>query len=153
QTRAVFAGIDLTTEYAFSAKFKHQAKLSYLRAYDQQNDDFLVLIPANRSENTLNYNFGTILKSHDTFVSLTHLWVAEQRRVPPNSDFAPPPPAYHLWTVQTGGTFKVSKSRALDWGLSVQNALNTPYRDYLNRFRYFALDQGRNVSLRLKWIF
>jgi iron complex outermembrane receptor protein len=38
-------------------------------------------------------------------------------------------------------------------GLNVSNALNTTYRDYLNRLRYYADDPGRNVMLRLKYEF
>jgi iron complex outermembrane receptor protein len=33
--------------------------------------------------------------------------------------------------------------------LSVYNLFNTTYRDYLNAFRYFAPEVGRNVALRL----
>ena len=33
---------------------------------------------------------------------------------------------------------------------AVENALDTPYRDYLSRYRFFAHDPGRNVVLRLQ---
>ena len=34
--------------------------------------------------------------------------------------------------------------------LSVTNLLNTSYREYLNRFRYYADEMGRNITLRIK---
>jgi iron complex outermembrane receptor protein len=34
--------------------------------------------------------------------------------------------------------------------LAVSNLLNTNYRDYLNRQRFFADDLGRNFTLQLK---
>jgi len=34
---------------------------------------------------------------------------------------------------------------------SVQNILNTSYRDYLNRQRFFADETGRNIQLQLKF--
>ena len=34
--------------------------------------------------------------------------------------------------------------------LSVENVLNTAYRDYLSRFRYFSDHPGRNVVVRLR---
>jgi len=153
QTRATFTGVDVSTDWAIFAKLKHSAKLSYLRAYDLGAANFLVLIPANRAENTLRYDLGALVGSKNTFASVGHLWVDKQRRVPPNSDFAEPPPAYHLWALQIGGTFGVMSKQKLDWGITVQNAFNTAYRDYLNRFRYYAFEQGRNVSMRLKWSF
>jgi iron complex outermembrane recepter protein len=153
QTRATFTGADVSTQWEVSKKLQHVAKISYLRAYDRAANNYLVLIPANRIENTLRYDLGKIVSSENTHLSVGHLWVDSQNRVPPNSDFAPPPPAYHLWTLQLGGTFQLSAKQHLNWGINVQNALNTSYRDYLNRFRYYALEQGRNISLRLKWEF
>jgi iron complex outermembrane receptor protein len=43
--------------------------------------------------------------------------------------------------------------RAFDLSLRVSNALNTAYRDYLNRFRYYADDQGRNISFKVAYNF
>jgi iron complex outermembrane receptor protein len=34
--------------------------------------------------------------------------------------------------------------------LSVDNLLDTAYRDYLNRYRYYADDAGRNITIRVK---
>jgi iron complex outermembrane receptor protein len=36
-------------------------------------------------------------------------------------------------------------------GLYVNNLLNTSYRNYLNRLRYYADDVGRNITLQLKY--
>jgi iron complex outermembrane recepter protein len=74
--------------------------------------------------------------------------VLEQRRVEANSDFLAPPPTYNIWRIDAG--FKIKK---LTLGLSVQNVLNTTYREYLNRFRYFTDELGRNFSLRIKYRF
>jgi len=37
--------------------------------------------------------------------------------------------------------------------LTVTNLLNSKYRDYLNRFRYYADETGRNISLKIKYSF
>ena len=42
------------------------------------------------------------------------------------------------------------KQQQINIGLSVSNALNTNYRAYLNRYRYFADDLGTNLSLHIK---
>ena len=31
----------------------------------------------------------------------------------------------------------------------IYNILNTRYRDYLNRFRYFSDEQGRSIAIRI----
>ncbi len=154
QTEATFTGIDLDTEWEIiTKKLIHTQKLAYLRAYDRLENNYLVLIPANRVENGLRWELGKLFHLKNTYLSLNHLWVDKQRRVPPNSDFMEPPSAYHLWSVVAGGDFALPKNHEFQWSVSVQNLFDTSYRDYLNRFRYYAVEQGRNVSLRLKWSF
>ncbi|WP_229598262.1 TonB-dependent receptor [Runella aurantiaca] len=153
QTNATFSGADVTTEWNITPRWEHTAKISYLRAYDQVANDYLVAIPANRVENGFRYKIGKVIHSHDSFVSIGHLWVDQQKRVPPNSDFMPPPSAYHLWSIQVGGDIILTEKQKITWGITGQNLFDTAYRDYLNRFRYYSLEQGRNFSVRLKWIF
>ncbi|TLV00754.1 TonB-dependent receptor [Dyadobacter luticola] len=153
QTDASFKGIDLSGSWEFVKNITATSKLSYLRVYDQRNDAYLVMIPPNRLDNQLKYALSDRGKLHDTFLSIGNLYVAQQKRVPPNSDFLAPPKAYSLWNIQAGTSLKVSEKQQLEIGISVQNLFNTVYRDYLNRFRYYADDMGRNASLRLKWKF
>jgi len=35
-------------------------------------------------------------------------------------------------------------------GFNIQNLLNTNYRDYLNRTRYYADELGRNFRIQVK---
>jgi iron complex outermembrane receptor protein len=65
------------------------------------------------------------------------------------SDYAPPPPGYTLAGFEAGTDIDV-KHRSMTIILGVTNMLNTRYRDYLNAFRYFSDDMGRNISLRVK---
>jgi iron complex outermembrane receptor protein len=78
------------------------------------------------------------------YVSIGVIQVGEQTRVEPGSDYAAPPKAYEI--VQANWGINLKK---IDLGIRISNALNTSYRDYLNRFRYYADDQGRNVSFRV----
>lgn len=154
QTQATFTGIDLDTEWEIiGAKLIHTQKITYLRAFDRQENNYLVLIPANRLENGLRWNIGKLLKFDNMHLSINHLWTDKQRRVPPNSDFMEPPAAYHLWSLTAGGDFSLPKSQGLQWSITIQNLFDVSYRDYLNRFRYYAVEQGRNASFRLKWTF
>lgn len=154
QTQATFTGFDLDTAWEIiTKKLTHTSKIAYLQAYDRQQANYLVLIPANRIENKLRWQLGKLLRSTDTYFEVGHLWVDQQRRVPPNSDFALPPAAYHLWSLNMGGDINLSKKQTIQWTIQCQNLLNNSYRDYLNRFRYYALEQGRNVSVRLRYSF
>lgn len=153
QTNAIFKGIDATVAWEIVNHLKLTSKLSYLRVYDIKNEGYLVMIPPNRWDNQLRYEWAHTGKISNTFVSLGNLWVARQKRVPPNSDFLAPPPAYSLWNIQAGGSVHFSDKREMEISLSCQNLLNTAYRDYMDRFRYYADEMGRQVSLRVRFKF
>ncbi|REA62473.1 TonB-dependent receptor [Dyadobacter luteus] len=153
QTNAVFRGVDLAVDWEVLHKLIWTGKLSYLNVYDKGNKNYLVMIPPNRLENQLKYLIGAGTKIQNTYISAGNLFVAQQKRVPENSDFAPPPKAYSLWNIQAGTTIPVSEKNEFEVSLAVNNLFNVAYRDYLNRFRYYADDMGRQVSLRLRWKF
>ena len=153
QTDATFKGIDLSASWQFVKHVTVSSKVSYLRVYDQRNDNYLVMIPSNRMDNLIKYEIPTLGKWQKPYVSVGNLSVARQKRVPPASDFLAPPQAYSLWNVQAGTSINISDKQVLEIGVSVQNLFNVVYRDYLNRFRYYADEMGRNASLRLKWKF
>jgi iron complex outermembrane receptor protein len=52
-----------------------------------------------------------------------------------------------------GFTVSTYKEQKLIVNFEINNLLNTVYRDYLNRFRYYADEMGRNYSLKLKLTF
>lgn len=164
QTNARFRGIDLSGNFQIQKHISLNSKLSYLQAQDISHAQPLIMIPPNRWENTLHYEWKK------SGISLTNLYVAKQTRVPTRvifseipadeiifnqygGDFAPPPPAYMLWSVVFTQQLRFNTRNGLDISLTVNNLLNTPYRDYLNRFRYFADEIGRNFAIRAKYSF
>ncbi|MGD0485165.1 MAG: hypothetical protein ABSB58_11035 [Gemmatimonadales bacterium] len=48
-----------------------------------------------------------------------------------------------------GGTSVQAIGRTLRIDLALRNALDTQYRDFLNRYKEFALDPGRALELRV----
>lgn len=47
------------------------------------------------------------------------------------------------------GPYNLSNMK-LNISLSFDNILNTSYRDYLNRLRFYADEMGRNIMLQIK---
>jgi iron complex outermembrane receptor protein len=139
QIDASFKGIDGQVSYRISDAWSLQQKTSIVRAFDELNHSYLVNIPPDRFEYLLRYQF----KKNKQYISFGMTQVSMQERVELNSDFAPPPKGYVLGQLHWG----ISLTK-FDFGISVSNAFNQAYRDYLNRFRYFADDQGRNISFR-----
>ena len=144
QIDATFKGVDAQVNLKASERWSFQQKTSLVYAFDEKNHVYMVNIPANRYEYLIRHQFPK--NKHYVSVGLTQ--VARQTRVEKNSDYSPPPAGYFLLEANWGMSIK-----AFDMGISVNNALNQAYRDYLNRFRYYADDQGINVSLRLSYRF
>ncbi len=176
QTNAAFTGFDATATYRLHPRLRWQGKASVLHAEDVRRQDALINMPPYRFESMLTYELPAQegSKWQDTYLSLKGSYVARQYRAPrvvPIAsireatlqevselqgqgiyDFLAPPADYFLLHFQAGTTVEWNKQR-LEIGVGVENLLNVAYRDYLNRFRYYADDLGRNVSLRLQYRF
>ncbi|HEY4110751.1 TonB-dependent receptor [Puia sp.] len=150
QTNALFQGLDLTVGYSFLRHFTVISKTSVVRARNVSTDDWLIGIPSDKFDNTLKYEWASLGKKvKGFFVSVNSLAVPKQVRVPANlMDFAPPPDGYILWGAAAGCSVPVGR-KWMDWSLTVSNLTNVAYRDYMDRFRYFIDEMGRNVTLRV----
>ena len=78
--------------------------------------------------------------------------VRSQTRFPEGVDFSDPPQGYT--TLSAGMGFYIPMSEgSLGVTLTIENLLDEGYREYLDRFRYFADQPGRNTSIRLNYLF
>lgn len=77
--------------------------------------------------------------------------VARQKREP-DFDLAAAPPAYTLFNFGYQKKIQVSKNQ-LNIGFQINNLFNTEYKEYMNRFRYFSADMGRNFLIKLNYKF
>ncbi len=149
QTDAILRGFDASMLYKLSTALEITGKASILRAWNKRENNWLILMPSDRYETELTYRFTKFKKIKSSYLSTSFLYVTKQWRVPENSDFVAPPPAYFLVNLHASVSFQV-KNQNLEFGISVFNLLNTSYRDFLDRFRYFTDAMGRNISFRLK---
>ncbi|MFT6503544.1 MAG: iron complex outermembrane receptor protein [Crocinitomicaceae bacterium] len=147
QVDAHLRGLDFTLSYALTEELKVVSKASILRAFNQTTRQYLVMMPADRFENSLEYNFKDGKKVENAYVSLSVTSVLKQSRVPENSDYVDPPEGYTVLNFAAGIDIPL-KRNSISLGISANNLLNVRYRDYMNRFRYFADEMGRNVSVR-----
>lgn len=174
QTDALFVGADLSGTWQATTHISLTPKATLLRASDHRHSDYLVFIPSNRYEIALRYEGHDHYKLDGFYLESKTRYVDQQRRAPrvvtvreikeaydagenvfedpSNFDFTSPPSGYFLWNVSTGFSVR-TKAVKYDVRFAVENLLNTSYREYTNRFRYYADDPGRNFSLSLKCVF
>lgn len=153
QTNALFMGADLTASYQLPLGFQYGLKGSYLRANDLEAPENLPMIPSNRLDNKLQYTKNLERGPFSNFFIEAQLQtVFKQTRYNRQSDFTEAPATYNLVNLNAGTQIKID-DQTVDVHVSANNLFNTAYKEYMNRFRYYAHDLGRNISLRLSYKF
>jgi len=147
QVNAIISGVDLDLKYQVIPKIKLGTKISLIKGWNSTIKDYLIFTPANRAEVFLVLEGKANERGKKPYVKINYLMVARQNNVPQNSDYTSPPAAYQLLNLEAASSF--GKKQPIEVGISIYNLMNVAYRDYLNRFRYFADDIGRTVMLRI----
>ena len=145
-------GLDASIQYDILPRLTLQSKTTIVRGYNETIHDWLVFMPCDRYQNGVEYHLPSIGKVNDAYVSVENVSVARQTRVPPNSDYVPPPSGYSLFNANAGFTIPVGKN-TLHVNFTIDNITNVAYRDYLDHFRYYADELGVNYVLRFKYSF
>ena len=151
QADARFWGSDFDASWTIHPNWELFSRAAIVRAKNLQDMGYFPFIPADRIESGLSYLISHHHGSNESRISLSNLSVAEQTKVP-EFDFAPAPPAYSLWNLAVQSSLKAGNNN-LVIGLQANNLLDLAYRDYMNRFRYFSHDMGRNVMLKINFEF
>jgi iron complex outermembrane receptor protein len=144
-------GLDARAAYAVLPWLEAGTRASLLWAGDVRTGDGLLFSPAHRWENSLTATRGNWRGLRDLFASARAQAVFRQGNPAPN-DYAPAPPGYVLFGAEAGFTW-ASPAGAVDVELQARNLLNETYRDYTNRFRYYADETGREIAVRVKLAF
>ncbi len=153
QTDALLNGLDLDLHAKITSNFIYSFQYAMLRAKDRASKEWLIYMPADRITNAATFNFNDGKKLHNAYVTLEMVNVFKQSRVPSEKngkqDYKQPPSAYNLLNADAAMTVDIFNS-PVTIGLSIDNLLNTRFRDYMNSFRYFTDEMGRNISFKLK---
>ena len=155
-TNAHVYGFDVALQYNFRKHWQVSSKTSIVRGWNKTSKDWIILMPADRASIELNFlpSNNKIFNQNLIGIEITH--VKQQTLVPTSTsvlqDYAPPPAAYTVFNLNTQTTIKIHK-KPVQIGCTIFNILNTKFRDYLNRFRYFIDEMGLNASIRLSYNF
>jgi iron complex outermembrane receptor protein len=161
QTDAQLLGVDFDASYAFAENFRFNHQFSLVKGYDSSQDEPLINMPPVNTKNEIVYQNPEFKNLR---LALQSEYVFRQNEFPDNNfevfipetetmetvDVSTPPDAYHLINFNSSIDFKTTQTSTLTVGFGITNVLNTSYRNYLNRLRYYADDLGRNFLLNLK---
>jgi len=161
QTDAQLLGVDIDASYNIIHPITVNHQFSLVKGYDRILDEPLINIPATNTKTRVRY-FNS--KLHNLTLDIESEYTFRQNEYPNNNfdifipttetietvDVSTPPEAYHLIHFSSSITKKIASKTTLQVGLDISNIFNISYRNYLNRFRYYADDLGRNIILSLK---
>ena len=158
QTDANIYGFDISSQFTIANNLFGQLKYSYLQGQEIGNNKPLIFMPPNSFFGSLTYRikksieFSDKVKMQDIELSLNNRYVLEQKNILPDQDFLAPPPSYNLLGLKFSANTLFSKYKLRSF-IKADNILNTQYRDYLNRQRYFADDLGFSLTIGLNYKF
>lgn len=149
QTDAQLVGFDGTVNYDFATDLNATLSYSMVRANDLNKNEAIIWMPADRYNFSLRRSFSG---KFSPFIEGSISYVARQGRVSDDRDFTAAPDAYQLIDLAFGASTTVG-SNNLNLFIDVENLMDTSYRDYMNRLRYYADELGRNISIRFQYQF
>ncbi|WP_166386437.1 TonB-dependent receptor [Polaribacter sp. 11A2H] len=115
---------------------------------EQDNGDYLPLIPANSWKNTLRTEFDIKKWMQQGYASLTLKSTFSQNNIGPFESYSP---SYNLINFGLGGDISLNDI-TFSTSLSVNNLLDTKYIDHLSRLKSDEiLNQGRNIILGINF--
>lgn len=152
QTDATLFGADVLLSYEPIESIRLQFKYAFLRGNDLTNRQPLIYMPPNNLSASATYILPDGKKFKNTQFGLNGRYVFKQGHLNDDQDLLPVPDGYFLLGASVGTTLHTEKLE-FQFSLRGQNLLNSIYRDYLNRQRYFADELGWNLNLRMGVVF
>ncbi len=148
QTDVMYSGADAQIQFVANDHWSIRTGGNLVYVRDLDEDRFIYGIPAPQLNGGVTYRFFDFASFEHGSFKLRPEYVFQQNWVDATNDFAPIPQAYFLLNAEMTLQFKSSPLRVL---LGVDNLLNNSYRDYLNRYRYFADERGIQFNITINY--
>ncbi|MDC0231482.1 TonB-dependent receptor [Aureispira] len=147
-------GFDVSTFLRIINGFDLLFSYSYLRGEHIYESLPLVYMPPNNISGSLSYSIPKPIKLgkrqlENTRIVFNNRYIFKQNNLLEEQDIVAPPPGYFLMSFNLSSELQLKDIR-ICLSLKLENALNTTYRDYLNRQRYYADEPGINLISSLK---
>jgi iron complex outermembrane recepter protein len=150
QEDALLKGLDFVYSQEIFHKHEWMIKASLIDAKNIDTKENLVFIPPMMVSTGFNYKWATLVKLKNVVANINVAYTGKKNNISIEDDIVPSPAAYTLINLSLGADTKLF-GKETNFSISVDNLLDTEYRDYLNRLRYFSADVGRNINIKCKF--
>tara|TARA_B100001287_G_C22676766_1_gene528121 strand:+ start:96 stop:2582 length:2487 start_codon:yes stop_codon:yes gene_type:complete len=161
--RSLIRGFDFDFSLKLNKNFTVRSSSSWIEGFERKSKTPIINIPPFTSTNYIHFSMPkfksfsmavsnkiTMMQNQFPNHNFETSFVEYGKRVDKIVDISTPPNGYHLlgmefhWGAYPFFSDKISISLIFD------NLLDTSYRNYLNRLRFYADEMGRNVMLQIK---
>lgn len=148
QVKAAYSGLDVAIKYKFSNWLTLSVNGSLVRAFDRERKEHLVNIPADRIRPSLIFT-KNFKNEHSLTIRMGITAVRKQTKAPVEYDYVAAPNGYVL--IDAVVMYGIPSAKGMvNFIVTGDNLLNKEYRDYMNRFRYYANEMGRAIYLKIQ---
>lgn len=155
QDNVRFIGGDVTATIVPLEGLTLCATGEWINARNLSQDAWLPFMPSDRYTVSAEYkkSFGARSQWHSS-VMMKGLYVTKQKHFDPQKDLAPDSPdAYFLTNASAEISYDLPNNRSAKLMILGDNIFNTLYKEYTDRFRFFAHGMGAKVSVRTIFTF
>lgn len=150
QDNCHFYGADLNARAVLPKGFALKGKGEWTRARNATLHTWLPLIPSDRYTFAAEWQCKWGRKRQwKAEARVENLFVCKQTRFDREKELVDDtPPAYYLLNTYAEIACRIGSDRTVRVMFSTENLLNNEYKEYTDRFRYYAHAPGRSVSVR-----
>jgi iron complex outermembrane receptor protein len=151
QADADLYGADLQLSRHLTSSIELIGGASFIRAYNKDREAWISQMPSDKWQLGLNWERHTADEMTKWGIGCSVDHVLEQTRGV-SDDYVNAPASYTITNIEVFMK-RILKAHPIHVSLSIENLFDVSYRDYMNRYRYFADEEGVSFSVRLKKTF
>ncbi|MDX1352417.1 MAG: TonB-dependent receptor [Thiomicrorhabdus sp.] len=158
QTNATIYGFEFSAKHQFNQAWSTDLALELIDGSDTKNNQDLPLMPANNAKLNVHYQPADFAGLQQQKISLGVKLVDSKKAVFPYEPFSQfdnmpigtaSTDAYALWNLGYQTQVKLDKQK-LYLSANVNNLFDTAYVDFLNTYKGYTLNTGRNIQLKAR---
>ena len=148
QTEVLYSGLDAGATFTANANWQLASRFNFVYAKNIESSSFVYGVPAPSFHLNAKRTIYSSSFFRNTYVMLKSNYVFRHSWAELEHDFAAPPDAYLLLGFEFGKHLSEKPGVLV---FQINNILNSNYRDYMNRYRYFASEQGIQFNLTFNY--
>lgn len=152
-TNALVRGIDQSFQLKLGEKIKLNNEVSFIWGDNVSDNNYLINMPSNTIRNAFSYTIKSKNQKRELSAHAGNQIVLEQSRFNAEQEIASPPEGYSIYFAGIGLKKIMRENHSLQISVKADNLFDTVYRDYLNQFRFYTDEQGRNITFRINYNF